>query len=207
MLRCSYQIRYNAMKNHWLFFMILASLMFAGTSQAQLGWTLEQCKAKYGESVKDKGQPEYQSEVIKELRGFDLKNDVEFFKVGAFKVGIAFLNDSAFAIAYEPKDPISDQQAREILAKHTKSAWKKVPELSDESMQSLSSKGTTHELTADVYFDLVTMTPEKYDRNQITGITVFDETVKQQVFSRIQSESDKEEAAQSKKIQSNVDGL
>jgi hypothetical protein len=186
---------------------VLVCLAIASTSQAQLGWTLEQCKAKYGEATKDKGQPEYQSEALQDLRGYGLDTDIEFFKVGAFKVGMDFLKDSAFAIAYEPTDPISDQQAKGILAKHSKNPWKKVPDLSDESIQSLTGKAGSHDLSAHVYFDLVTIKPEKYDRDLITGVAVFDEAVISQIDNRVQSETDKEDAAKSKKIQSNVDGL
>jgi hypothetical protein len=103
--------------------MAVGSLTIASTSRAQLGWTREQCEAKYGKSIKDAGEDECQSDALSRLREYADSGDIEFFEVSGFRLGISFINDSVAAIAYEPKDLLTSKEAMQILKKNCNIMW------------------------------------------------------------------------------------
>jgi hypothetical protein len=72
------------------------------------------------------------------------------------------------------------------------------PDLSDETEDVLGTKGTKHELSADLFFASLTLNRDGIDRNQIADIAIADQTVFQQLEKEWKADSDKEEADKSK---------
>src|SRR5258707_1293495 len=78
--------------------------------KAQIGWTLDQCKAKYGnaESVYNDHFP----------GGENYR-----FHPDGFWVTVNINNGAVSGIIYEPTSSITEEQAEQILSKNSSSKW------------------------------------------------------------------------------------
>jgi hypothetical protein len=96
-----------------LILMALAGLAITHQAQASIGWTLDQCKAKYGTAnPTERGEnlPEYLREKY-------------VFNVSGFRIVVAIGYGVVSAIVYEPENPLSQERGKEILSKNYNTKW------------------------------------------------------------------------------------
>jgi hypothetical protein len=189
----------------------IASLIIANQAKAQIGWTLDQCKAKYGEAVKDDGQD--QSVGIQTMRGYASitpAGEMYIFNVSGFKLGIAFAYDVVLAIDYEPDVPLTFEQAKKILIKNANTAWRKDAQLRDEEADTFIAK-SKHELVADVYLDnrkaFYDGKDSPPDHNSIRCIVIVDDTVHTQINKESEALDKENKAKKEQKTRDDVNGL
>jgi hypothetical protein len=192
------------MKIHALLMTAIASLIIANQAKAQIGWTLDQCKAKYGEAIME-GLGLHDLRLEKGISSYPTPaGETYLFNVSGFKLGIAFARGAAIAVEYDPEVALTLKQAKEILAKNSSTTWKKDAQLSDDEADTLTTKGK-HDLLADLYFQTPTFdSPSEANHNSIECIIVQDDTV----MTQIQKEGDAaDQENKAKKTQDSVNGL
>jgi uncharacterized protein YcnI len=168
------------MRNTLFFLTLLTGLALATRTRAQIGWTLDQCKAKYGEASKDHGEP--QTTGMQQVRSMAVPyGETYTFNPSGFTVAVALSNGVVAAIEYESEaGSITFEQAKEILANNASTTWRKDNELSDDETDTLVTK-SNHNLRADLYLDYVEPSPLKADHNSISELVIIDDTVSQQM--------------------------
>jgi hypothetical protein len=177
------------------------------TAQAQIGWTLDQCKAKYGEPIDDNRDD--QSQWIQEVRDW-ADGKTYIFNTSGFKLAITVTDGAVVAISYHPENSqssISYKQAREILTKNANSNWKRDSELSDQETEALSTRNNNHVLEAWLPFASLTLRPPKFDHNAVEYVAIKDDTVDEQVKKGSEATEKENKAKEASKTQHDVDGL
>jgi hypothetical protein len=188
-----------------LIFVTTVSLMMLTIAQAQIGWTLDQCKAKYGAEISGDKVDSF----VFQVSGFKITTT---FQV-TYLTGGGFNRGGVEIIEFEPETPITFAQAKQILTKVSNTAWKRDsdPALSDEELDTWETKMTTepkHNLNGLLAFaapELLSST--KPDRTHIESVTVQDDTAMSQDSEEGMRDQAKEKAKEEKKTQDSVDGL
>lgn len=189
------------MKIKTLIAVAIAAAAMTNQAHAQIGWTLDQCQAKYGTADKDNGQ--FQSLGIKRTRPEATPyGETYFFNVSGFTLAIAFARGAAVAIDYDSEFALTPKQAKEILAKNSNTTWKKDTENSDEEADSLTTTTKSkHDLEASLYFY------PKADHNSIAYIVIVDNTVITQINKEDNAADQQKKANEAQKTQGDVNGL
>lgn len=184
---------------------LIAAMSIAAASQAnaQIGWTLDQCRAKYGTEI---GGDKIDSFVF-QVTGFKV---TMIFQV-TYPTGGGFARGGVKIIQFEPENPITFAQAKQILTKVSNTIWKRDPDpaVSDDEMDTWKTKMTTgHNIDGQLTFAAPnSFNSTKPDRTHVEAITVMDDTVIDQESKEAKAEQEAQDKADKAKAQSNVDGL
>lgn len=184
--------------------MALTGLTMANRAQAQIGWTLDQCKAKYGEPI---GSDKVQMWTFN-VNGFK----IEFwFNWIHQSVEIPLAEITVSQIKFNPETPITVAQAKQILAKVSSTTWKRNHDGSDDEADAWETRMSTppkHDISAYLYFaPPALLSSTEPDRSHIQTILVLDDTVSEQDSKEGAQEQADQKAKEEKKVQENVDGL
>lgn len=195
--------------------MALASLTIA-TAHAQIGWTLEQCKAKYGEATENK-QLGYQGDaidILDSLSGWE--SPIQTFKSSGFEIAVWLHEGTVLAIGYTPDKggTLTGNQVRQILAKFSPTKWKQ--NHNDDVESDCTSRFYTlaankHELRATMQLGQDFLDDMDLDKSGAAYVVIDDATVQKQVDADKDAKKDKEDSEKAKgkeeKIQQGINNL
>ena len=154
-----------------------------------IGWTLDQCKTKYGNA-----------EHIPRTSDFTAGENYRFHVAG-FWITVNIIDGMVTAVMYEPENPITRDQAKQILTKNASTTWKN-DELFDydEDMNIIKTKDSrSHNLSAALHL---------ISRNHtIWRLMIHDDTILDPIRNRIEAAKQEKKDKEVKEVQRKVDNL